>query len=81
MFERFFEVARAGLQFAEQPRVLHCDDGLVGKGLDELELGGGEGLDLAPEAANDVDPSQQIGTPKAERKAITDCGPSRMRAS
>jgi hypothetical protein len=28
VFERFFEVARARLQFAEQPRILHRNDRL-----------------------------------------------------
>jgi hypothetical protein len=31
-------VARAGLQFAEQPRVLHRDDRLVGKGAHQFDL-------------------------------------------
>jgi len=38
VFERFFEVARARLQFAEQPRVLDRDDGLVGKGAHQFDL-------------------------------------------
>src|SRR5215469_4255986 len=42
VFERFFEVARARLQFAEQPRVLDCDDRLVGEGPHQLDLPLGE---------------------------------------
>jgi hypothetical protein len=38
VFERFFEIARAGLQFTEQPRVLHRDDRLVGKSAHQLDL-------------------------------------------
>jgi hypothetical protein len=45
VFERFFEVARALLQFAEQSRVLHRDDRLVGKGAHQLDLPLGERLD------------------------------------
>jgi len=38
VFERFFEVARTGLQFAEQPRILDRDDRLVGEGAHQLDL-------------------------------------------
>jgi hypothetical protein len=38
VFEQFFEVARAGLQFAEQPRILHRNDRLVGKGAHQFDL-------------------------------------------
>src|SRR5262250_2444839 len=42
------EVARAGLQFAEQPRILHRDDRLVGKGANQFDLPFGERLDPLP---------------------------------
>jgi len=38
VFERFFEVARARVQFIEQPDILDRDDGLVGEGLQEIDL-------------------------------------------
>jgi len=38
VFERFFEIARAGLQFAEQPRILHRNDRLHRKVLQERDL-------------------------------------------
>ena len=45
VFERFFEVARAGLQFAEEPRVLDRDHRLVGKGAHQFDLPLAERLD------------------------------------
>jgi hypothetical protein len=45
VFERFFEVAGARLQFAEQPRVLDRDDRLVGKGAHQFDLPLSERLD------------------------------------
>jgi len=48
VFERFFEVARAGLQFAEEPRVLDRDHRLVGKGAHQFDLSLGERLDPFP---------------------------------
>ena len=48
IFERFFEVAGAGLQFAQQPRVLHRDDRLVGEGAHQFDLLLGEWLDARP---------------------------------
>jgi hypothetical protein len=48
VFERLFEVARAGLQLAEQPRILDRDDRLVGKGAHQLDLPLGERLDPLP---------------------------------
>ena len=42
VFERFFEVARAGLQFTEQPRILHRDDRLVSEVLQQRDLFVGE---------------------------------------
>ncbi len=38
----------AGLQFAEQPRILHRDDRLVGKGAHQFDLPLGERLDPLP---------------------------------
>ena len=52
VFEQFFEVARAGLQFAEQPRILHRDDRLVGKGAHQFDLPLGERLDPIPREIN-----------------------------
>jgi len=48
VFERFFEVTRAGLQFAEQPRILHRNDRLVGKGAHQFDLPLGEQFDPLP---------------------------------
>ncbi len=55
VFERLFEVARAGLQFAEQPRILHRDDRLVGKGAHQFDLPLGERLDPQPGERNHAD--------------------------
>ena len=52
VFERLFEIARAGLQFTEQPRVLHRDDRLVGKGAHQFDLPLGERLDPLPPESN-----------------------------
>jgi len=52
IFERFFEVAGAGLQLAEQPRILDRDDCLVGKGAHQLDLPLGERLDPFPSETN-----------------------------
>jgi len=48
VFERFFEVAGASLQFAEQPRILHRDDRLIGKGAHQFDLPLGERLHSVP---------------------------------
>src|SRR6516165_2235541 len=48
VFERLFEVARAGLQLAEQPRILDRDDRLVGKGAHQLDLPLSEQFDPFP---------------------------------
>src|SRR5262249_6745625 len=55
VFERFFEVARARLQFAEQPRVLHRDDRLVGEGAHQLDLPLGERLYPSARQHDDTD--------------------------
>jgi hypothetical protein len=55
VFERFFEIARAGLQFSEQSRVLHRNDGLVSKGAHQLDLPLGERLDPFPRETNRAD--------------------------
>jgi len=55
VFERFFEVARADLQLAEQPRVLHRDDRLVGKGADQFNLPLAERLDPLPGQHDNAD--------------------------
>jgi len=55
VFERFFEVARAGLQFAEKPRVLNRDDRLVGKGAHQLDLPFGERLNSPTGQRDDTD--------------------------
>jgi len=52
VFERFFEVTRASLQFAEQPRILHRDHRLFGKG--RLSSPSGS-------AAEDTNSAQHIG--------------------
>ena len=38
VFERLLQLALARLLRLEQPRVLDGDDGLVGEGLDQLDL-------------------------------------------
>ena len=55
VFERLFEVARAGLQFSEQPRILHRDDRLVGKGAHQFGLPLGERLDPMAVKCDDAD--------------------------
>jgi len=52
VFERFFEVACAGLQFAEQSRILDRNDRLVGKGAHQFDLPLGERLDSIPRQIN-----------------------------
>ena len=46
---------RAGLQFAQEPRILHRDDRLVGKGTHQLDLPFGERLDPPPIQHDDTD--------------------------
>ena len=53
--ERFFEVARAGLQFTEQPRVLDRDHRLVGKGAHQFDLPLGVRLDPLPVKVDHAD--------------------------
>jgi hypothetical protein len=55
VFERFFEIARASLQFAEQPRILHRDDRLVGKGAHQFDLPLGERFHPLPGKHDDAD--------------------------
>ena len=57
-------------ELGEQPHVLDGDDGLVGEGLQQLDLLVGEGLDLGLSDVNCADgaPSRSMGTPKSERK-------------
>ena len=43
LLQRFGELALARLHLLEQPRVLDGDDGLVGEGLEQLDLLVGEG--------------------------------------
>ena len=46
--DRAGQLVGAGLQFAEQPRVLDRDDRLVGEGAHQLDLPLGERLDPLP---------------------------------
>jgi hypothetical protein len=55
IFEGFFEVACAGLQFAEQPRILHCNDCLVGKGAHQFDLPLGKSFDPLPREIDRAD--------------------------
>ena len=66
VFERFFEIARAGLQFAEQSRILHRNDRLVGKGAHQIDLPLGERLDPLPTEINRAEhgPLAHEGNPK-----------------
>ena len=77
VFERFFKIARAGLQFAEQPRILHRDDRLVGKGAHQFDLPLGERLDPLPREINRAEhgPLAQQRHPKwVRRPAATASG-------
>ena len=38
VFEGFLQFLRAGLDLLEQPRIVDGDDGLIGEGLDQLDL-------------------------------------------
>src|SRR5437867_2377921 len=48
LLHRFGQLARALLQLAEQPNVLHGDDGLIGEGLEDLDRRVGEEAGLGP---------------------------------
>ena len=52
IFERFFEIARAGLQFAEQPRILHRNDRLGGEVLQQRDFFVREGPNLLANSNN-----------------------------
>ena len=67
--ERFLEVARLGLHLLEQPHVLDGDDGLIGEGLDELDLARREGAGLGPRQRENADrlSSRISGTPSMAR--------------
>ena len=43
LLKRLREIARLGLNLVEQPRILDGDDGLVGEGLEQLDVMLGEG--------------------------------------
>ena len=64
LLQRLGHLAIAGLQLLEQPHVLDGDDGLVGEGLEQLDLPVGERTDLAPRDDDRADglPSRSIGT-------------------
>jgi len=66
VFERFFEVVRAGLQFAKQPRVLDRNHSLVGKGSNQFDLPVRERLYSCPVEIDRADHSS--GTPRMVRR-------------
>ena len=53
--DRAGQLVGAGLQFAEQPRILHRDDGLVGKSAHQFDLPLGERLDPLPIKRDNAD--------------------------
>ena len=55
VFERLFEVARAGLQLTQQPRILHRTDRQVGKGPHQFDLPLGERLGSLPRKVDYAD--------------------------
>jgi len=55
VFERFFEIARARLQLAEQPRILDRDDRLVSEGANQFDLPLRERLDSCPSKRDHAD--------------------------
>ena len=55
MLKRFLEIARLGLHLVEQLYVLDCDDCLVGKGLEELDLLLAERASNEAEQADDAE--------------------------
>ncbi len=65
--DRAGQLVGAGLQFAEQPRVLDRDDRLVGEGAHQLDLPVGERLDrmlaAADRSCRSRPPSRSSGTP------------------
>ena len=63
--QRFLEVAGLGLQLLEQAAILDGNDGLVGEGLDELDLAWRELAPLAPRQRKPPDPR----IPAAQRDA------------
>ena len=69
VFERFFEVARAGLQFAEQPRVLHRDDCLGGEVFQERDLFVRERPHLA-HGRSEIMPSSAPSLRSANRRLV-----------
>jgi hypothetical protein len=64
VFERFLKFARAGLQFTEQPRIFHCNDGLRGEVLQQQDLFLSEWTDLLPVDADH--PEQPIVLPQRD---------------
>jgi hypothetical protein len=52
LLQRLAEVAVAGVELVEQPGALDGDRGLVREGLEQLDLGAGEGLHIASSAAD-----------------------------
>src|SRR5262245_30236770 len=46
LFERDAQLVVPRLQLGEQPHVLNCDDGLIGKSLQQLDLGRSEWANL-----------------------------------
>ena len=74
LVQRFAEIAVAGFQLTEEPDVLKGDGGLVGEGLDEIDLGGREGPDLRlPQPITPIGlPPRKIGAARNERYCATD---------
>ena len=66
----FFEVVGLGLHLVEQSCIFNCDDGLVGEGLDELDLFVVEGAGFAAEQRDNPNwrPIPQQGNAEASAK-------------
>jgi hypothetical protein len=70
LFQRFAKVAVSRVQLAKQPDVLDGDCRLFGEGFDQLDLGGREGLDLPPAAADDPDRPTLAKDRYSEKRAV-----------
>ncbi len=72
--QRLLQVARAGLDLVEQPRILDRDHGLVGEGLHQFDLAIGKGLDAPPrqhEISDRLPVAQQRDTERRSGLALS----------
>ncbi len=70
LFQRFREVAVAGLKLPEQPHVLDGDDRLVGEGLEHLNPVGRERSHVRPGKIDSSDPSAFAEQREGEETAV-----------